>query len=135
MVFVKFRNTTLLHPGPPHGTGAVVGGTVVGAVAGGRPEGPCGPHGPGGPKMGTLSRKFCHFWQSLCIARFFFQFWQSIKFAKIGKTCLPNSHCPRKEGRDKCFHYHMAIEIFGGYCSLPLLQFPVNKPLANVQMC
>ena len=88
-----------------------------------------------GQKWELCPESFAIFGNLYALPDFSFQFWQSIKFAKIGKTCLPNSHCPRKEGRDKCFHYHMDIEIFGGYCSLPLLQFPVNKPLANVQMC
>ena len=48
------RNTTLLHPGPPHRPGVVagvVGASVVGAVVvkSGGPGGPCGPVGPGGP--------------------------------------------------------------------------------------
>ena len=57
------RNTTLLHPGPPHCPGVVagivgasvvmtiVGASVVGAVVvkSGGPGGPFGPVGPDGP--------------------------------------------------------------------------------------
>ena len=40
------------------------------------------------PKMATLPRKFCRFWQPLCNARFFFPILAIHKIAKIGKTCL-----------------------------------------------
>ena len=37
------------------------------------------------PKMATLPRKFCRFWQPLCNARFSFQIWQCIKLPKLAK--------------------------------------------------
>ena len=63
------------------------------------------------PKLATLPRKFCCFWQPLCNARFFYPILAIHKIAKIGKTCL------LKVAQNGNFGCYYRFAIIGNICS------------------